>query len=67
MTYQIKGYFHKLQESEISFMDITGEEGLGRKKKKKKKKQGVTVKKGSMALHVIDIVLQEPKQLGQLT
>lgn len=50
-------------------MDITGEEGLGRKFKikKKKKKQGVTVKKGSMALHVIDIVLQEPKQLGQLT
>lgn len=39
MTYQIKGYFHKLQESEISFMDITGEEGLGRKLKKKKKKK----------------------------
>lgn len=31
MTYQIKGYFHKLQEAEISLMDSTGEEGLGRK------------------------------------
>ncbi len=49
MTYQIKGYFHKLQEAELSLMDSTGEEGLGRRKKKK---QGVTVKEGSMALHV---------------
>jgi len=54
MTYQIKGYFHKLQELEISFLDSTGDKGLGRKLKKKKerKKQGVTVRKGSMALHV---------------
>jgi len=39
MTYQIKGYFHKLQESEISFLDSTGDKGLGRKLKKKKKKK----------------------------
>lgn len=55
MTYQIKGYFHKLQESEISFLDSTGDKGLRKetkKRKKKKKKQGVAVRKGSMALHV---------------
>jgi len=39
MTYQIKGYFHKLQELEISFLDSTGDKGLGRKLKKKKKRR----------------------------